>query len=104
LIGGPGDVAYAACSKYPDMKIKVLDLSPVVQCSSHFRPSKEECPNEHNVTYVEGDFFKGPLPAADLYVLTRILHDWGDEKMNIILKNVYDSLPSGNICFFTENK
>ena len=97
--GGTGDVAYAACSKYPDMKITVLDLPQVVQCSSHFRPSKDECPNQDNVTFVEGDFFDGPLPTADLYVLTRVLHDWSDEKIDIILKNVYNSLPSGIIIY-----
>ena len=88
-------MAYAACTVYPDMKITVLDLPTVVQCSSHFRPSTEECPNHQNVTFVEGDFFEGALPSADLYVLTRILHDWGEDKIDIILSKVFNSLPSG---------
>lgn len=78
------------------MEIKVLDLLPVVQCSGHFRPSIDECPNQNNVTFVEGDFFKGPLPTADLFVLTHILHDWSDEKVDVILSNIYNGLPSGN--------
>ena len=94
--GGTGDVAYAASSVYPDMKITVLELPPVVRCSSHFRPCIEECPNQQNVTFVEGDFFEGPLPSADLYALTRILHDWSEEKVDVILSNIFKSLPSGN--------
>lgn len=45
--------------------------------------------------FVGGDFFKDPLPAADVLVMGHILHDWNiDEKERLIAK-AYDTLPAG---------
>lgn len=35
-----------------------------------------------------GDFFKDDLPKADLYILARILHDWSDEKLHVLLSKL----------------
>ena len=86
------------------MKITVLDLPPVVDCSSHFTPTLDECPNQNNVSFVAGDFFEPTLPPADLYVLTHIIHDWSEEKIDILLANVFKNLPSGMLWLFTANR
>ncbi|XP_031516988.1 acetylserotonin O-methyltransferase [Papio anubis] len=45
-----------------------------------------------------GDFFKDPLPEADLYILARILHDWADGKCSHLLERVYHACkPGGGI-------
>ena len=94
--GGVGTLAYALCQYNPQMKITVCDLQPVVTLTHHFRPSVEDCPNQVNVSFMIGDFFKPEtLPKADLYVLSRILHDWPEEKVELILDNVFNCLPSG---------
>ena len=94
--GGVGTLAYALCQYNPQMKITVCDLQPVVSLTHHFRPSVEDCPNQANVSFMIGDFFKPEtLPKADLYVLSRILHDWPEEKVELILDNVFHCLPSG---------
>ena len=99
-IGGVGTLAYALCQYSPQMNITVCDLQPVVSLTHHFRPSVKDCPNPANVSFVVGDFFKfETLPKADLYVLSRILHDWPEEKVELILDNVFNFLPSGT----TEN-
>ena len=41
----------------------------------------------------QGDFFKDPLPKADVLVMGMILHDWSLEQKRILLKKAYDSLP-----------
>uniref|UniRef100_A0A2I3LEH7 Acetylserotonin O-methyltransferase n=1 Tax=Papio anubis TaxID=9555 RepID=A0A2I3LEH7_PAPAN len=44
------------------------------------------------------DFFKDPLPEADLYILARILHDWADGKCSHLLERVYHACkPGGGI-------
>ena len=94
--GGVGTLAYALCQYNPQMKITVCDLQPVVSLAHHFRPSVEDCPNQVNVSFMIADFFKPEtLPKADLYVLSRILHDWSEEKIDLILSNVFHCLPSG---------
>lgn len=42
-----------------------------------------------------GDFFSGEIPAADLYVLARIIHDWAEEKSLTLLKKIYDTCKPG---------
>ena len=77
------------------MKITVCDFQSVVDSAPHFKPSLEDCPNQANVSFVVGDFFQPNLPKADLYVLSRIIHDWSDDKVDIILSNIYNCLSSG---------
>jgi len=45
---------------------------------------------------VAGDFFHDPVPAGgDLYLLSRILHDWDDERCSVILRNVRAAMAEG---------
>ncbi|XP_006876318.1 PREDICTED: acetylserotonin O-methyltransferase isoform X3 [Chrysochloris asiatica] len=45
-----------------------------------------------------GDFFKDPLPEADLYILARVLHDWTDEKCSHLLARIHHTCkPGGGI-------
>ncbi|KAJ6667487.1 hypothetical protein lerEdw1_016608 [Lerista edwardsae] len=45
-----------------------------------------------------GDFFKDPVPEADLYILARILHDWADEKCVQLLTKVQKACnPGGGV-------
>ena len=97
IIGCTGTIGYAACMTYPKMKITVLDLPSVVEESSHFRPSTDDCPNQENVIFLSADFFTDELPVADLYVLTRTLHNWGEDKINILLAKIFKSLPPGKM-------
>jgi acetylserotonin N-methyltransferase len=46
------------------------------------------------IELVGGDFFSDALPGADLYALGRILHDWSEDKIRVLLKRIYDALPS----------
>ena len=92
-------MSYTAVSKYPNMKSTVFDLPEVVRVADHFKPSLSECPNRDNVTFVAGDFFKDDLPPADLYSMCSIIHDWDEENIDLLLKKVYTSLPSGKRVF-----
>ena len=82
---------------YPKMKITVVDLPIVVEESSHFRPPADKCPNQENVSFFAADFFTDKLPSADLYVLSRVLHDWGEDKINLLLAKVFKSLQPGMV-------
>jgi len=45
--------------------------------------------------YYPGDFFEDPLPAADVLVMGRILHDWDLEGKQTLLAKAYEALPEG---------
>ncbi|XP_038613391.1 acetylserotonin O-methyltransferase [Tachyglossus aculeatus] len=42
-----------------------------------------------------GDFFKETIPEANLYILARVLHDWGDEKCLQLLSKIYQACKPG---------
>ncbi|MGI8746440.1 MAG: methyltransferase [Bryobacteraceae bacterium] len=80
LGGATGHLAAAARERYPNLETTVLDIPRVAAMFP-------------GVT--GGDFFADPLPAADLYAAGRILHDWSDEKIDRLLRKIYDALPEG---------
>ncbi|XP_043928429.1 acetylserotonin O-methyltransferase-like isoform X3 [Protopterus annectens] len=93
-IGGcSGAVAKLFISEYPNSRVTIFDLPEVLKITkTHF-----VFPAEKRISFHEGDFFKDPLPEADLYVLARVIHDWNDEQCLVLLKNIYKSCKPGNI-------
>nr|XP_057937080.1 probable bifunctional dTTP/UTP pyrophosphatase/methyltransferase protein isoform X2 [Doryrhamphus excisus] len=91
LGGCTGAMASEFTKAHPEMCVTVFDLPSVVKMSQHFHPPCAE----DRVTFVSGDFFKDDLPKADLYILARILHDWSDEKVHILLGRIADVCTPG---------
>ncbi|XP_049583686.1 probable bifunctional dTTP/UTP pyrophosphatase/methyltransferase protein isoform X2 [Syngnathus scovelli] len=91
LGGCTGAMALEFAKAHPGMSVTVFDLPTVVEMSPRFLPP---C-TEEKVTFVAGDFFKDPLPKADLYILARILHDWSDDKVNLLLSKIADACTPG---------
>jgi hypothetical protein len=42
-----------------------------------------------------GDFFRDPLPKADVITMGMILHDWNLEKKKHLIRSAYEALPKG---------
>ncbi|NXU43489.1 ASML protein, partial [Drymodes brunneopygia] len=80
-----GALAHELVQVYPNLKVTVFDLPEVIANTSYFQPSGQ---HTAPVTFVSGDFFKDNLPEADLYILSRVLHDWPDEKVHVLLSKV----------------
>ncbi|XP_070770624.1 probable bifunctional dTTP/UTP pyrophosphatase/methyltransferase protein isoform X1 [Enoplosus armatus] len=91
LGGCTGAMAYEFTKAHPGLSVTVFDLPAVVEMSEHFQPLH----TDNRVSFVAGDFFKDELPKADLYILARILHDWPDEKVHILLSNIADVCAPG---------
>ncbi|XP_061143439.1 probable bifunctional dTTP/UTP pyrophosphatase/methyltransferase protein isoform X2 [Syngnathus typhle] len=91
LGGCTGAMALELAKAHPGMSVTVFDLPTVVEMSPRFLPP---CTKE-KVTFVAGDFFKDALPKADLYILSRILHDWSDDKVNLLLSKIADACTPG---------
>jgi hypothetical protein len=47
------------------------------------------------VSFEPGDFFKEPLPKADVVLMGHILHDWDLPTKKMLVKKAFDALPSG---------
>lgn len=88
---------YGACIDlvqrcYPQLDCHLFDLPDVVD-----KVEKSE------LKMCGGNFFD-PLPQiADGIILSRVIHDWSDDKALIILRNCYEALPSFGILYLIEN-
>jgi hypothetical protein len=45
--------------------------------------------------FYPGDFFKDPLPPADVLIMGHILHDWNLEEKRMLLEKAHAALPEG---------
>ena len=50
---------------------------------------------EGRLKFLTGDFFRDPLPSADVLIMGHILHDWNQEEKRMLLKKAYAALPEG---------
>lgn len=77
------------------MMMTILELPPVVKASTHFTPPNLPMSQRSRVQFIPGDFFKDDLPEANLYVMGRILHNWGEELCDVLLEKTFKALPPG---------
>lgn len=66
---------------------------PVVR--AHFEAYVAQYGLAERLSFRAGDFFADPLPAADVLIMGRILHDWGLDKKRMLIRKAYEALPFG---------
>ncbi len=77
--GGTGHLLDAALAASPHATGVLFDLPDVIaRCTVTCERLRTRA----------GDFFADPLPAADLYLLMEVLHDWRDQEASSILAAV----------------
>jgi predicted transcriptional regulator len=58
---------------------------------------------EKRLKFVAGDFFKDPIPRADVIIMGHILHDWNLEDKLLLIEKVYEILPPNGACILYES-
>ena len=96
LGGATGHLAIAACERYPHLRAIVFDLPQVVE-TARIQASRSAVASSR-IEVMAGDFFRDQLPEADLFAMSRILHDWSEDKIRSLLAKIYARLrPGGGI-------
>ncbi len=99
LGGATGHLTIAACERYPLLRGVIFDLAQVTGMA---REQVALSASRDRIEVLVGDFFQDELPAADLFAVGRILHDWNDEKIARLLGRIYDRLPPGGALLVAE--
>ncbi len=99
LGGATGHLAVAACRRYPALRAVVFDLPAVIPLA---RELVAQSGVGERIELIEGDFFRDPLPEADLFAVGRILHDWSEDKIRLLLRKIYERLPAGSALLVAE--
>jgi hypothetical protein len=91
----PVQIAHA----HPHIAGGGFDLSPVKPLFENY---VQEHGLSHRLRFYPGDFFQDPLPAADVVVLGRVLHNWDLAAKRMLLKKTYEALPIGGALIIYE--
>jgi hypothetical protein len=83
--GGNGAVLRELLARRPDLRGIVFDLPETV---------RDEGRLGDRIDFIAGSFFES-VPAGDAYLLSAILHDWGDEHATAILRTIRTAAPKG---------
>lgn len=85
LGGSSGHLALAACERHPALRACVFDRPAVIAVAREIVGARAEL--------VAGDFFRDPLPPADLYALGKVLHNCDDDRASVLLARIHAALP-----------
>lgn len=90
--GGYGALMETIKAKNPRVECILFDLEGVVE--------QVDIPN---IQKISGSFFNKIPNMAEAIVLSRVLHDWNDEKAGIIAQNCFNALPITGTLYLIEN-
>jgi hypothetical protein len=90
--GATGLLSIEVAKKHSHLKCISFDLPPVEPIA---RKHIAAAGLENRISTASGDFFKDPLPKANVITMGMILHDWNLEKKMHLIRSAYDALPPG---------
>lgn len=97
--GGHGFTLCSLLARHPHLQGSVLERPSVIQNPqllwAHQMGVGDRC------AYVPGDMFR-EVPAADAYLVKRVIHDWSDEESKLILSNIHRAAPRDGKVFIIE--
>lgn len=93
--GGGGYLAREIKKLNRSAQVKVLELPEV--CSIYNNSELNE-----EIDYLKGDFLLNWNIKADVIILSRVIHDWPDEQVEVILRNAYKALNDNGKLFIIE--
>ena len=82
--GGRGTLISAVLNAHPGLRGVLFDLPGVVEAA---REELERSGIANRCEAVGGDILSSVPGGGDVYLLSRVIHDWDDEKSILILRN-----------------
>lgn len=98
--GANATLAITLAKRHPHLVCTSFDLPPVAPVA---RRHVEAMGLAGRVEVMVGDFFKDPLPAADVITMGNILHDWDEAQKKELIQKAFNALPAGGRFIAIEN-
>lgn len=89
VAGGKGHILASVLGSHPEVRGVLFDQEHVIPGA---RELMSKAGLEDRCEFVSGDFFVSVPPAADVYLLSSVIHNWSDEDAVRILRNVRDAM------------
>lgn len=90
--GASGLLSIEVAKRHSHLRCSSFDLPPVEPVA---KKAIAAAGLSSRISTASGDFFKDPLPKADLITMGMILHDWNLEKKMHLIRSAYEALPPG---------
>jgi predicted O-methyltransferase YrrM len=90
--GANATLSILAARKHPELRCVSFDLPPVIPIA---RRNVTGAGLGDRIELIAGNFFKDPLPAADVITMGNILHDWDETQKQQLIGKAYAALPKG---------
>jgi cyclopropane fatty-acyl-phospholipid synthase-like methyltransferase len=90
--GATGLLCIEAAKRHAHLRCTSFDLPAVEPVA---KKSIAAAGLSERIDTAAGDFFKNPLPKADVITMGMILHDWNLAKKMHLIRAAYDALPPG---------
>lgn len=81
----------------------ISKCNPYTKCYLFDKEEVLNLTNKSEVEQISGNFFKSIPNISDAIIMSRVIHDWNDEKALLILENVYKALPNNGTLYLLEN-
>lgn len=88
--GSDALLSRVVAAEHPHLRCTSVDLAVVTEIAARKIAAQGL---GDSVQAVTGDFFAEPLPPADVVTMGMILHDWGLERKEALVKRAYEALP-----------
>lgn len=98
--GSAGVLSMTLARAFPHLKIVTADLPVVTEIAAK---KIDAAGLSGQIEAVNVDFFKDPLPKADVITMGMILHDWNLENKMMLIRKAYDALPEGGVFISIEH-
>lgn len=89
IAGGTGELLARILTAHPGLRGILLERPQVLAAA---RTSLDSTDVGERCGYRAGDFADVP-PGGDVYILSRVLHDWDDDRCRSILRHCADAMP-----------
>jgi hypothetical protein len=90
--GASATLSRVVAARHPHLRCTSWDL-PAVEPIAQRAIAADGL--EQRVNTAAGDFFRDPLPHADVITMGMILHDWNLETKRMLIAKAYEALPEG---------
>ncbi|MDH2386886.1 methyltransferase [Bradyrhizobium sp. CER78] len=97
--GGSGELIGAVATRYPQVRGTVFDL---VRCGEAANAHLAGLGIADRVAFQAGDFFVSVPAVADAIILKSVIHDWDDQRSDVILRNCRLALPANGSLLLVE--
>jgi predicted O-methyltransferase YrrM len=99
--GGSAAFDIVLCQRYPELRTTVYDLEYVADIAAR---NVKDAGLGDRITVTPGDFFAdASFPAGhDLHLFSMIMHDWDQERDQLLLRKSFEALNSGGAVLICE--